>query len=263
VREAVHSVREREPVEVVVVDDKGDHPPTDSVLEELESDGITVKRHARNLGAAAARTTGLHASSAPLVFPLDADDLAVAGHLALLADRLEAEPQAQVVFGDYEEFGERRLVRGVPSRLDPFRLAHTNEYPVTALFRRTLLEEIGGFSPAGYQGRSYEDWNLWLTVAEGGERGLHAGRGVITYRRRLHGERKLQSGKQRHRELYAQIRAAHPAIYGRLAEHRRRSDLPAVRKLLYPYVYGGRRRFPTEQHAKNALDRAGIWTLRR
>jgi hypothetical protein len=36
-----------------------------------------------------------------------------------------------------------------------------------------------------------------------------------------------------------------------------------LRKRLYPFVYGGRRRFPFESRLKSVLDRAGIWTLRR
>ena len=36
-----------------------------------------------------------------------------------------------------------------------------------------------------------------------------------------------------------------------------------MRKLLYPIVYGGRRRFGWEQHVKSLLDRVGVWTLRR
>ena len=41
------------------------------------------------------------------------------------------------------------------------------------------------------------------------------------------------------------------------------SDLSPARKLLYPVVYGGRRRFGIERRLKRLLDRAGLWTLRR
>jgi glycosyltransferase involved in cell wall biosynthesis len=263
VREAVGSVREAEPVEIVVVDDHSQDPETEEALRALQSDGVTVMRHESNRGVSIARTTGLMASRAPFVFPLDADDLAVEGRLASLANRLEAAPEAGVVFGDYEEFGDSTLVRQVPAQLDPYRLAYTNEYPISALFRRSVLESVGGFRPAGYDGRSYEDWNLWMALAERGEPGLHAGPGVVVYRRRLHGERKLQSGKRRHPELYRELRAAHPGIFEGLREHRRRSDLSNFRKFAYPIVYGGRRRFPFERRVKALLDRTGLWTLRR
>lgn len=263
VGEAVGSIQEDEPVEIVVVDDHSGDPATLAELHRLEAEGVTVVHHERNRGVAHARNTGLEHSRAPFVFPLDADDLAVPGRLAGLADRLEADERVGVVFGDYQEFGDADIVRAVPAHLDPFRLAYTNEYPISALFRRSLLERIGGFRPAGYDGRSYEDWNLWMSVAEHGERGMHAGVGVVVYRRRLHGERKLQSGKRRHSELYRMLKVAHPQLYGAIDEHRRASDLSTIRKILYPAVYGGRRRFRLERRVKAVLDRVGIWTLRR
>ena len=205
---------------------------------------------------------GLAATTAPYVFPLDADDLAVPASLTRMADLLDADPGAVVCFGDYVEFGgpEAELVRGVPERLDPFRIAYANEYPVTSLFRRTALEAAGGWRAIRW---GYEDWDLWMGLAERGGRGVHAGTGVITYRRRLHGERMLAGAKRNHRALYGELRARHPRLFAELREHRARSDLGALRKALYPLLHGGRRRFAVERHAKALLDRAGVWTLRR
>jgi hypothetical protein len=177
-----------------------------------------------------------------------------------MADRLDAEPQAAVCFGDYLEFGTHELVRAVPPQLDPFRLAYVNEYPVTSLLRRSVLHSIGGWRLLG---AGYEDWDLWLTLAERGYKGVHLGRGELTFRKRLHGERMLAAAKRQHRPLYQLIRRDHPGVYGDIGRHRRASDLALHRKLLYPIVYGSRPRFGLERHAKRWLDRLGIWTLRR
>jgi glycosyltransferase involved in cell wall biosynthesis len=260
---AVASIQEDEPVEIVVVDDVSEDPATLATLARLERGGISVARHDANKGAGEARMTGLAATSAPYVFPLDSDDLAVPGALAAMADRLDADPGAAVCFGDYDEFGDSRIRRAVPDRIDPYRLAYTNEYPVSSLFRRSWLERVGGWCGGGYKGRSYEDWNLWMALAEAGARGIHAGPELVVYRRRLHGSRKLQAGKRRHRQLYRELRVAHPRLFADLGAHRRASDLAAPRKLLYPLVYGARRRFPFEARIKGLLDRAGVWTLRR
>jgi glycosyltransferase involved in cell wall biosynthesis len=263
VGQAVRSVREDEPVEIVVVDDCSADQATLGVLEQLAGEGIRVERHGENRGVAAARHTGVSRTAAPFVFPLDADDLAVPGALAAMADRLEGDPGAAVCFGDYAEFGDSELVRAVPDRIDPYRLAYTNEYPISSLFRRSRLEAVGGWRASGSPGSRYEDWGLWMTLAELGERGVHLGPGRLTYRRRLHGERKLQSDKRRHAELYAELRREHPRLFAELPSHRARSDLGRLRKLLYPVVYGGRTRHPVERRIKSALDRAGLWTLRR
>jgi glycosyltransferase involved in cell wall biosynthesis len=262
-REAVDSVAEDEPVEIVVVDDDSTDPATTALLRELGDEGVHVEHHARNQGTAASRTTGMRATHAQFVFPLDADDLAVPGMLATMADLLEAQPDAAACFGDYAEFGDSEIVRAVPELLDPFRVAFTNEYPVSAMFRRDVLETVGGWNGNGYSATSYEDWNLWMTLAERGYKGVHMGEGRITYRRRLHGERKLAQGKRRHPEMYDELRRLHPQLFANLGEHRRESDLGQVRKRLYPVVYGGRRRYRAERHVKRLLDRLGIWTLRR
>lgn len=258
---AIESVREEEPVEIVVVDDASDDAPTHAALERLEAEGVTVIRQAKNLGLGPTRNAGLRQTNAAFVFPLDADDLAVAGALGRMADRLEARPEAGVCFGEYLEFGDSELVRTVPEELDPYRVAYTNEYPVSALFRRTVLEAAGGWSTMTVKG--YEDWHLWMTLAERGETGVHLGAGLPTYRRRLHGERMLTAAKSSHAGIYSQLRRDHPRLFADLAEHRRRSRLSPVRKALYPLVYGGRRRRSWEPRVKAMLDRAGIWTLRR
>jgi hypothetical protein len=201
----------------------------------------------------------MDATSAPFVFPLDADDLAVPGMLARMADRLEQHPEAAVSFGDYEEFGDTQLVRAVPDQIDPYRLAYVNEYPITALFRRAVLTDVGGWGTDF----AYEDWHLWMTLAEQGRTGIHMGVGVVTYRRRLHGTRLLTSAKRSHPQHYARLRAHHQRLFHELPSHRKRSDLRTARKLLYPVVYGGRRRFGWEPKVKALLDRSGAWTLRR
>jgi glycosyltransferase involved in cell wall biosynthesis len=262
-REAVASVQEPEPVEIVVVDDASTDPATPPALAELAAGGrVRLVSHPENRGLSQARMTGVHATAAPYVFPLDADDQAVAGALSRMADLLDGHPEAAVCFGDYIEFGDHQLVRGVPDRLDPFRVAYINEYPPSALFRRDALEAVGGWSlegpPAGY-----EDWDVWMALAERGASAVHAGPELMIYRRRLHGTRMLTGSKRNHVTLYRRLRSRHRDLFARIADHRRASDMPWWRKRLYPIVYGRRPRFAWERHVKAALDRHGIWTLRR
>jgi hypothetical protein len=159
--------------------------------------------------------------------------------------------------GDVEEFGDEAITRRTPTRLDPYRVALTNEFPVTALFRRTVVAAAGAWRPY-YEHQGYEDWNLWMGLAERGERivPLHA----PGYRRRLHGQRLNQLARTRHAERYAAMKRAHPELFGRLKEHRRRSDLPPLKKALYPLVYGARAEIPLERRIKPWFDRLGIWT---
>jgi glycosyltransferase involved in cell wall biosynthesis len=258
VGEAASSARNLDDIEVVVVDDGSIDPETKRVLADLAQRGTRVVRQ-DNAGLSAARMAGVKATRAPYVYNLDSDDLAIPGALKMMADRLDANPAAAVCYGDYEEFGEARLIRLVPEAIDPYRLAYTNEYPVTALFRRDVLEAVGGWR---HIGAGYEDWRLWMTLAEQGCWGIYAGQGVITFRKRTHGGRMLGDAKAEHQALYRSLRQEHPRLFAELATHRRSSNLSRGRKLLYPALYGGRRRFRFERRIKRWLDRAGIWTLR-
>jgi glycosyltransferase involved in cell wall biosynthesis len=238
VLEAVGSVRESEPVEIVVVDDASTDRATLRALERLRHEGIRVERHERNRGLPAARMTGVVATRAPYVFPLDADDLAVPGALTGMADLLDAMPTVAACFGDYAEFGTRTRVRRVPARLDPYRIAFRNDYPVSSLFRRSALGAVGGWQPVGDE-VGYEDWNLWMALAERGLECVHWGRGVA-FRRRLHGNRMLSDAAKVHVTLYRTLRSMHPRLFGQLPAHRRRTDLGPLARRLYPVAFGRR-----------------------
>lgn len=257
---ALASLAGQEPLELVVVDDASTEPDTLAALREIEASGVRVVRHAVNRHLSAARMTGLAETSAPYVYPLDADDEAVPGALGAMADRLDTVADAAAVVGDYEEFGTRELLRAVPPTLDPYGVAYTNEYPPTALFRRTVLERVGGWR-VGLRG--YEDWDLWMALAEHGMRIEHLGAGRPTHRRRLHGARMLTDARRRHVDLYRDLRRAHPHLFAQRRRHLRASPMPWRRKLLYPFVYGARPRTQAELRVKAWLDEHHLWTLRR
>ena len=260
--EAVASIHEDETVEIVVVDDASPDETTRSVLAGL--DGARVVTHPENRGLIGARTTGLAETSAPYVFPLDADDRAEPGALSAMADVLDQRADVGVCFGDYVEFGAQNVVRAVPDWLDPYRLAYTNEYPVSALFRRSVIDAVDGWRAGGFAEPAYADWGLWMALVENGTRGIHMGPGTITFRKRFHEGRMLDAARRRHHAMYSDLRRAHPRLFADLSSHRRRSDMSFLRKALYPVVYGPRPRLPRfERRVKLFLDRLGVWTLRR
>jgi glycosyltransferase involved in cell wall biosynthesis len=256
--DAVASVDGREDVELLVVDDGSSDSDTRRVLADLADRNVRVLRQ-DNAGLSAARMAGVSATAAPYVYNLDADDLAAPDALATMAGRLDADPEAAVCYGDYREFGDLELIRLVPETIDPYRLAYTNEYPVTAMFRRDALLDAGGWR---HLGAGYEDWGLWMELAERGCRGVHAGPGVVTFHKRLHGQRMLGSAKAEHRALYHALRREHPRLFADIGVHRQHSSLSPTRKLLYPLVYGARPRYRFEARVKRWLDRVGIWTMR-
>lgn len=237
--ETVASIDEEEPVELVVVDDGSTDAGTAEVLRGLEAEGVSVVRHERNRGLPAARMTGLERTSARYVFPLDSDDQAVPGALGRMADALDRDPGAAACYGDVIEFGEsHETVRRVERSFDPYLLAYRNRYPVASMFRRSALERYGGWRGVGEM-VGYEDWNLWMTLAEAGERVFFI-EGLLAFRYRVHGERMFRSAARNHRALYRELRRTHPRLFAELPRHRRESSLPPVKRRLYPLLYGYR-----------------------
>lgn len=236
VAEAVRSVREDEPVEVAIVDDGSTDAETLATLDELRAAGIQVVRQ-ENAGPGAARMRGVRSTTAPFVFPLDADDLLEPGTLAAMADALEAAPpEAAFAWGDYVIFGEYDGRYRAPREFLPWSLTYVNQYPISSLYRREALERAGGWQePTGY-----EDWDLWLRFAELGLTGIGVDR--IVYRRRLHGaSRLLQGARKRHASMYAQIKRRHPDAFGPGRARLRAAERPPLwKRAVYPVLFGRR-----------------------
>jgi glycosyltransferase involved in cell wall biosynthesis len=223
------SLREEEPHELVVVDDGSDDEDTVALLAELAGSGTRVV-HRENGGLSAARMTGVEATTAPYVFPLDADDALVPGALTALADALDAEPRAALAWGEVEVWGEVEARLAVARSLDPWLLTYLNDVPVASLLRREALTAAGGWS----MGSGYEDWDLWLALAERGYTGAHISASTLRYRRRS--GRMLDDCTPQHAALYARLRDRHQALFERRRATRRDSPAPRRAKLLFPVI---------------------------
>jgi len=227
VGETVDSVREAEPVEIVVVDDGSRDPATVARLDDLAAKGRIRLVRQPNGGVAAALNSGFAAASTPYVFVLAADDLADAGALSQLADALDRSPGHAFAYGHSHHFGDVDFVRRA-APWNPWILLHSNLWEATALFRREAVIRAGGFP----RGSGYEDWDLFMALAEGGGDGLLVDRLVFHYR--IHGSGRINPGvKLRFREHYGTLRRSHPRLFARERELRRRSRLPLWSQVLY------------------------------
>ena len=228
--EAVRSAQTQEECcELVVVDDGSRDPGTKAVFAALEQRRTRVL-HQTNQGLSAARMAGVRATSAPFVLALDADDRLAPGAVGTLADWLEEHPTAALVWGDYRTFGDRSYVQRTADCLDAWQLTYQNDLPVVVMIRREALLGAGGWELRG----GYEDWDLWMALAERGETGARLPQVAFDYR--LHGQRMLRESASRHGELYARLRQRHPGLYESRRQLWRRSGAPLMLRLALPTI---------------------------
>jgi glycosyltransferase involved in cell wall biosynthesis len=130
---------------------------------------VQVLRLRRNAGLPAARNAGVAATSAPLLFFLDSDDLIAPTALEKLAWLLHSDDRPAFATSWAAVFGaeELRWARGFESR-DHF-LFQNMATPMT-MIRRAVFEAVGGFDEARTHG--LEDYELWLRCAARGFWGM-------------------------------------------------------------------------------------------
>jgi glycosyltransferase involved in cell wall biosynthesis len=233
--EAVGSVQEDEPVELVLVDDGSSEPQTLEALDRLREQGVRVITR-ENGGLSAARMTGVEETSAPYIYPLDSDDRMAPRAAAAMADGLDRTPRAGFAYGDYEVFGDYRGLWVSRPEFSHWAQTWANWVPVGSMVRRTALLEVGGWELR----TGVEDWDLWLKLAEAGWTGVYVPR--VVYERRVEGARMHAEARTRHRQLVNLLRERHPESFGRRRELAREERVPLTRRLTYPAVFAIRNR---------------------
>jgi hypothetical protein len=155
--DALDSIVEPEPV---AVDDGSDDPQTLEVFRSLRAKG---KDSPPAECGPFSRADGRRSRDHRTVCGLARRRRRHRRRCLVLADALDADSSAGAAWGDIQ-FGEKP-VRQVPDRkLDAWLITYVNTLPCSALIRREALLRAGGCKLR----HGYEDWELWMSLAEGG-----------------------------------------------------------------------------------------------
>lgn len=204
-------------VEIIVVDD-GSSDKTIEIVSGFPSVRIFRQEHG---GACRARNRGIKEAVGEWIKFLDSDDLLAPGALARQLDFATAQGRGVITYWDLEHFndniGRRNLVRtALPDVSDQvLSLIKSNIQTSCPLYRRSILQEVGGFDERFLKAQEYE---LNIRLALNGFHFLHLPvrgslirehNGPHRISNRAEASEMIENGQLRQRVILQQIRAAH------------------------------------------------------
>lgn len=151
-----------QPAEVIVVDDGSSDHPEQIVAGFSDKLPIRFLKQDTNRGAPVARNRGAAETKAPFLLFLDADAYLETDALESMATALLEHSDASFAYSDF--FWGRRRFKAGP--FDREALQCQNYIHTSSLIRRV---DFPGFDETL---QKFQDWDLWLTMARQGKRGI-------------------------------------------------------------------------------------------
>ena len=240
-------------LEVIIVNDGSTDPASHRLLETIEAEGRHRIIHKPNGGLSSARNAGLSVARGEWILPLDADDLIDPAFVERTLSVVRRHPSLAYVTTLVKTFVEDpETPSGVylPWGLEKDALALTNVASTcTALLSRKAVEDAGGYDEWL---TSFEDWDLYCTLAEQGHQGAVIPEFLFYYRQR-EGSLVRTEVVERRWALMSHLIAKHP----RLAEHPDRT----LRALMGEHAQDAAQRplrYRAVDAANDALKRMGV-----
>ncbi|MFO0697663.1 MAG: glycosyltransferase, partial [Nitrospira sp.] len=215
-REAIDSVLAQtfKDVEIIIVDDGSTDPYTQHVLDTLEKPNARIIRQ-NNQGVSAARNNGIREAQGKYICCLDADDVLTPTYLEKAVYILETKA-LDICYSWVQLFGDEDMLwKTAPFNIEE--LTKWNIVSTSAVFAKSNWKRAGGYKK-NFHG--IEDWEFWITLAEGGARGHRIPEPLFLYRK--HG-RSLTTETDLEK-LSNDIKALHSTLYSG------RTDLAKLRR---------------------------------
>lgn len=170
-------------IEIVIVDDHstdGGGGVVRQWMADHDDVAVLLLSRAANRGLGPARNLGLTRVRAQKIMMMDADNHVYPTCLQRLARVLDSEPDAAFAYATLEAFGSDPGLRSAQGWHVPW-LCDANYIDAQAMLRRSTVDRFDGYRVDDSM-YGWEDWDLWLRIADAGEHGVHVPEMLGRYR---------------------------------------------------------------------------------
>ena len=237
-RQAVDSILQQTErnIELIIVQDGGARDGTEAILNEFDDERVRVVRNDTPLGLARSLNRGFAMARGEYVARMDADDISMPDRLETQVEYLDRNPPIGVVGSAVRHIDEKgRMIRMRQYHTTPGLVLWNMHFDCamchpSTMFRRSVFEEAGGYSPAA---KSWEDYELWTRIMR-----HHSMSNVpdVLLDYRIHDG--AVSVRKRDEQRQHIVDCGRRAMEVTMA---RPLDRDFVRSLIYPYTIVGRR----------------------
>jgi len=197
-------------IEYIIVNDGSDEKNTrqlGSVRLDSHARIISCKENIGKGSPAAARNLGISQAKGKYIICLDSDDMLDPTYVEKCLITLETNPQLGLATCIARTFGASEAI--IPfCEYNPHNLLANNMVKTSAMFRKDAWRKVGGFKPD----IGYEDWELWINLAENGYFGKLIGEPLFYYREAEHS--RYMDDLMRHKTNVEMINSLHPNYHG-------------------------------------------------
>ncbi|HEY5668172.1 MAG TPA: glycosyltransferase family 2 protein [Candidatus Saccharimonadales bacterium] len=197
-------------IEIVVIDDGS----SDNTAAVVASYGDKVRYiYQENRGLSAARNAGMQQAQGDYIVFCDADDKLHPDFIARTMKALNTHSDAAFAYTQQQYFeASNDVTKFPPYNLE--RLKQGNFIPACVLFRSSIIRNYAYDTHF----MSWEDWDMYLTLAEHGLHGVLVDEPLVLYRKHAHDKSMLDRfAEHKKRDMLRRIRYKHWRLYG-LAE---------------------------------------------